>query len=846
MPLNFLLDSSTQVSSQFLDIQRTSFLADAVSRFVCNTWDEAMAAQSGGPFDVIVVGSGMYGAYCATKLFSLADRLQNEEKLSAADKPRILVLEAGPFLIDEHVQNLTRAFFDIQNVVREKPAQSNVGTLEPHHRCIGGKSLFWGGWSPTLVDADLAQWPAEVADYLKLTGEPDGYEFVLQEIGAAQSTDFINGKLTTRMLALSEAIVGSKAVPTLKKVEEAPIAVLGSAPSSGLFSMDKFSSLPLLLDSLREDGGQSGFNNAARRLFLVPNAEVLRLETVGGVVTEVIVALIELSRDPKAPDQTRRVVRLPLDPAAMVVLAGNTINSTRLALNSFRRPATLGPELMGRNLMAHVRGNWKWRLHRSVLEEGGLSLLDELRTAAWNIRGETDALDGTGLKGRFHFQSYASGMLDTPAFGNAVADAEAYLYRMIPNLDDLKPLLDSLKPDWISMNIRTCGETFGDRQSPVGTPEVGWISVNPFGGVGDDVFTDPSTSTEIRIPKAFINFVEPENDQKVREAQTAAADAYVAALAGVDVNEVRTRRINGDQTAIDGKVSFFQGGSQEDAPGTTYHECGTLWMGENPSTSVTDVSGRFHHVANVACVDQVLFPTAGSANPVPTGLTLSRMVTRRLLERYIDTRDDPLPDGFQTLYDGALNGWKIAGSGVGPERFTPLPVAGSPILEAGEDGPGPLGILYFADQEFADFELRLDWKAFTITANSGVFLRLPEPPADLNEDFYDKAIEVQIDERGFDFENDVYGSPLHKTGAVYKELAARRWAAKALVPRFSARPGFWNRYEIVVRNRDISVRLNGKLVNEGSLGDGKPLKGFIGLQCHTDVVQFRNIRIREL
>jgi hypothetical protein len=27
---------------------------------------------------------------------------------------------------------------------------------------IGGRSLFWGGWSPTLTDADLAAWPADV------------------------------------------------------------------------------------------------------------------------------------------------------------------------------------------------------------------------------------------------------------------------------------------------------------------------------------------------------------------------------------------------------------------------------------------------------------------------------------------------------------------------------------------------------------------------------------------------------------------------------------------------------------------------------------------------------------
>jgi hypothetical protein len=170
----------------------------------------------------------------------------------------------------------------------------------------------------------------------------------------------------------------------------------------------------------------------------------------------------------------------------------------------------------------------------------------------------------------------------------------------------------------------------------------------------------------------------------------------------------------------------------------------------------------------------------------------------------------------------------------------------NPFIEVGTDGPGALGVLFFANQTFANFELQLDWKAFMITANSSVFLRLPQPPAVLDDAFYDSAVEVQIDERGFDPDNNLFGSPLHRTGAVYEAPPARQWAAKAVTPRFSPRPGFWNRYEIDVQNQNISVRLNGKLISEGQLPANKLPQGFIGLQCHTDIVQFRNIRIREL
>jgi len=32
--------------------------------------------------------------------------------------------------------------------------------------CIGGRSLFWGGWSPRLTADDLAHWPQDLVTYL--------------------------------------------------------------------------------------------------------------------------------------------------------------------------------------------------------------------------------------------------------------------------------------------------------------------------------------------------------------------------------------------------------------------------------------------------------------------------------------------------------------------------------------------------------------------------------------------------------------------------------------------------------------------------------------------------------
>ncbi|RAM51625.1 MAG: hypothetical protein C6Y22_10685 [Hapalosiphonaceae cyanobacterium JJU2] len=849
MVLNKLVDSGQPLPTP--DVQRTTFSLDAVARFVCNTWEEILAAQSGSQFDAIVIGSGMYGAYTATKLFEFGRRTTNPDQA-----PRVLVLESGPFLISEHVQNLTN-IGNLGSLVQEdlvEPGQAQNSSFVQHHRCVGGKSLFWGGWTPRLVDTDVEKvdadganlWPDDVREYLFRKVQPDGsvfdgYEFIEREIGAIPVQDFINGSLYKALETIAQDVIAKKRIASLKAVLPPPIAVQGESPVSGLFSMDKFSSLPLLLDSIREAKGQPDISS---KLFLVPYAEVLKLETVNGVVTQVVIALLDSSA-PKDKSKAR-VVRLNLKPSAIVVIAGNTINSTRLALNSFPRPRQLAPggELMGRNLMSHVRGNFVWRVSRNSL---GLSATDTtLRTAALHVQGSTQTSQGPG---QFHFQFYAAPNVNTGAFRGAANNPEEFLYRMVPNLDDVQSILEAQEGlgDRVVIGIRTCGETFGDRTSPIGSNNnVSWMSVNPFGGTGDDVYFE--NGQPLRIPKAFVNLVETPDDKAVRVAQAQAAFAFIEALANQPVGSATSRDPNAP-------IQFFSGG--EDPPGTTYHESGTLWMGTDYTKSVTDANGRFHHVTNAYCVDQSIFSTVGSANPVPTGLTLSRKIARSIIARYTSVQDVSDEQGFETLYKGNFkaDGWEIVASG--SQNFFDVQNQNPSVLGAGVDNKNVgLGVLWFTRKKFQNFILKLEWKAFDIEANSGIFLRTPEPKA-LDDNFYHSSIEIQIDERGFDFPNNIYGSPLHKTGAVYEVFPAQQWAAKVLSPRNSGNPGYWNSYEITVQNNKIEVKLNNQLVSAGTFSkllnfadpsDGKKKRseGFIGLQCHTEVVQFRNIRIKEL
>ncbi len=58
--------------------------------------------------------------------------------------------------------------------------------------------------------------------------------------------------------------------------------------------------------------------------------------------------------------------------------------------------------------------------------------------------------------------------------------------------------------------------------------------------------------------------------------------------------------------------------AQVGAPPSSRHVMGTLRMGTDPATSVTDAGGRFHDVANLYACDGSVFPTSSGYNPTLT------------------------------------------------------------------------------------------------------------------------------------------------------------------------------------------------------------------------------------
>jgi choline dehydrogenase-like flavoprotein len=554
-----------QPISQKVAIQRTTFTVDVLGRYICSLWQEAV--HSGGPpFDAVVIGAGMYGAYCAQRLYRMGKR--------------VLLLEAGSFLVSEHVQNLARIGLNVPSPIwpdqDSGDAREHVWGVPWRGKdqfpglayCVGGKSLYWGGWCPRMTAADLAQWPTAVTDYLNAT-----YPMVEDDTGVTQTADFITGPLYA---ALKTAV--QDAAPLTPDIDPAsigpaPLAVQGSPPASGLFSFDKFSAGPLLIDAIRADAESSGGSDAARRLFLVPHAHVTQLEVDQGRVNA-LQASVNLVHE-----------RFVLPFGCKVILALSAIESTRLALRSFPTP------LMGRNLMVHTRSDFTVRIRRSVF--GSLPI--HLQTAALIVRGAT-------ANGVFHLQVTAA--------ANQQSNSDELLFRMIPDMDSLQDILANHNSDWVTVTLRGIAEMKGDRDSAV--PNAGsWMNLSPY------------ENDEFGIPRAWVQLSLQQRDLQLWQSMDQAAIAVVQRIAGSSSN-IEYLYDDGWQSSPPPLHRPFP--EWHRGLGTTYHECGTLWMGDDPATSVTDTTGRFHHISNAYAGDQSLFPTSGSANPVLTGLTLARRV----------------------------------------------------------------------------------------------------------------------------------------------------------------------------------------------------------------------------
>jgi hypothetical protein len=852
--------------AQILPSESTTFTLDNMGRFLCNTLQEALDSAGqlvGGrtrAFDTIVVGGGTFGSVVAEHLF-ISDTTRSR---------RILVLEAGPFVLPEHVQNMPfmGGAPDMRVPWVNHPALNYLGLIF----AIGGRSLTWGGWSPELLDVELTSWPASARADLRARY----FAEASRQIGVKETNDFIYGPLHTALRQQlydglkaagngtgftfadlldhpavrypdpGEPPIDAKVLrdwlnlPTTDTTPlaalrdlfklEAPLAVQ-STTQPGFFPTNKFSAVPGVIRAARlastEADGIGPAADARKRIMIVPDCHVQELITETQSDNWVKVTGVRVWQNGSSADIMLAPPRNGRQSAVVVALG--TVETTRVARTTFQQSlAGRAADRMGKNLIAHLRSNLAIRIPRAAIEANlPPTVIPSLQCSALLVKGKA-ANDRT-----FHFQITAAGL------NKLGVDSEAELFKKLPTLEHMDAMLRATD-DTVVITIRGIGEM---------TPR------NP------DSFIDLSTTdTDFGRPKAvvalgnskaspqqFPGSPETNADRATWDEMDAVSDKIALIFAGNEPFEILASANSvipvaaGTRAQRLATLAAFT--NRRDDLGTTHHDAGTLRMGDNIADAVTNDFGRIHDTTNCYIAGPALFPTSGSPNPMLSGVALGRR-TGDLLNANVLPGPDPIfspqPEtGFRPLFDGTAQTfakWRLAGPGGGGM----LHINGEMVSY----GDGGLRLLYYATETFGDFTLRLQFKIFdTAKHNSGVFVRFPRPTLDLgtaelkrradNEPAFDPGnpawkpvitgFEVQVDDNAIgDGTKDFYGirpEPnglfKNRTGAIYKIQAGDRiWhlnmneaAVQNYTPGPALVPGIWFEYEIVVQGDDYTVFL---------------------------------------
>jgi choline dehydrogenase-like flavoprotein len=923
-----------QEGSNPVNVQETAFTLDNMGRFLCNTLQEARdsaSVQVAGKlrdFDTIVIGGGTFGAAIAASLL-FADSTHSR---------RILVLEAGPFALPEHNQNMPYQGVtpDFRKPWDSHPALAYPGLLF----AVGGRSLAWGGWSPQMLPAEISSWPASVAADLV----NKYFEISSDQIGATDSNDFIFGRLHDALrkqlfqamktaanvpgaiplaalpdhpavryfnqsatLAAAAGAAGGTVttvppppVPPDSQLREwlgfplsdttprtdllnllkleAPLAVQArTAP--GEFPNNKYSSVPTLTKAARiaagETGGIGTEADARKRLMVVPKCHVLDIITETQSNNWVRATGVRV-QDATGAEQVISLTQPTTDGhQGSVIIALGAIESTRLALSTFKDSlAGRAAQRMGTNLVAHLRSNLTIRIPIAALSFLAPSDRQSLEVSALFVKGTTTI---NGVDHFSHLQITASGL------GKLGDNSEAELFQKVPDIEHLEGLLNATDTH-VVITVRGIGEMSTHnpdsfvRLSP---------TVTDFGRPAAEV-----TMADVRDGSSTTP--QSQTDKQVWDAMDALADQVAAVFANklpfdILANDGTTINMPPNTTAAQIKAAYPYPG-RRDRLGTTHHDAGTLFMGTDPATSVTNEFGRIHDTTNCYVASPAIFPALGSPNPMLTGIALahrtSDMLTANVLPRPAVRVIDP---GFTALFDGTantFNSWKSADAKNG-QGFA---LIGGEIATYGS---ADFALLYFATKAFADFHLRLQFKCFDPNNNnSGVFVRFRDPRLRLPANLASRAdaekvgenpawsavisgFEVQIDDnaRG-DVNKDFYGRRpepdglfKNRTGAIYKipagDLIIQTGGHDDRLQQYTPGPplllGAWFQYDIVVTGNHYEVTLTNTQSGASQVTTifdnpdaargiaqlGGQSAGFIGIQSYpSSPMAFRDIWIK--
>jgi len=168
--------------------------------------------------------------------------------------------------------------------------------------------------------------------------------------------------------------------------------------------------------------------------------------------------------------------------------------------------------------------------------------------------------------------------------------------------------------------------------------------------------------------------------------------------------------------------------------------------------------------------------------------------------------------GFVSMFNGQdFSGWRFTGDKK-PDEVSNWKVADGVIQLSGGGSPHLV-----TEREYANFEMRFEWRALREKYNGGFFIRTPK-----------NAGKNQIN---------------LASGGEGAFIGGKIEGAKA-VPELQNPAHQWNAWSVLVDGENVTFSCNGKLAWAAT--GLKPEQGFIGLQAEGAPLEFRNLRIREI
>ena len=141
--------------------------------------------------------------------------------------------------------------------------------------------------------------------------------------------------------------------------------------------------------------------------------------------------------------------------------------------------------------------------------------------------------------------------------------------------------------------------------------------------------------------------------------------------------------------------------------------------------------------------------------------------------------------------------------------------------------------LWLKDKQYENFEFQFDYMVEK-GGNSGFYFHVGDMKSPVA-----KGIEVQIYDSGSKPADKRLTD--HDSGGIIPGVPPTKNAAKPA--------GEWNQFHIIVKDKQLTVKLNGTVVNEVDLAEHPKLKnrpdtGYIGFQDHALPLKLRNLKIK--